>query len=196
MKRLLSLFLLILTLLFVTSCIKPDNTVLPPEEQSPTVTEVEEAYQRATEAFYWFAVTTMPTEDFNSADSSTYMEADGMVYAKVKHDTIKNHADLEKYLHSLFADGIVSGLLSRDGEIQRYRDFDGALYAILADRGTDIYKGEEILTVTQESAEQFVCTVEVELLGEDNTVIGYETHQYFYEQVDGQWVFTNFYLFR
>jgi hypothetical protein len=196
MKRLLSLFLLILTLLFVTSCIKPDNTVLPPEEQSPTVTEVEEAYQRATEAFYWFAVTTMPTEDFNSANSSTYMEADGMVYAKVKHDTIKNHADLEKYLHSLFADDIVSGLLSRDGEIQRYRDFDGALYAILADRGTDIYKGEEILTVTQESAEQFVCTVEVELLGEDNTVIGYETHQYFYEQVDGQWVFTNFYLFR
>lgn len=162
----------------------------------PRITDVEAAYQKALEAFYWFQVDTMPLESFIVDDKPTYIEMDGHYYYKVKHDTIKTYADLENYLQSLLAGEIAAGLL--DSGIQRYRDIDGSLYAIDAGRGTDLFKGEEMLIVTQESDDTFLCTVQVELLSEDDmrSVIGYETHEFFYELADGRWVFTNFYLFR
>jgi len=196
MKRVLSLVLamlmlmLMLILMVFTSC--------APVVVTPGIWEVEAAYQKAMEAYFWFYVTTISTEDFDSSDSSTYMDADGMIYSKVKHDTIKTYADLENYLHMLFADDIVAELLDDEGDFQRYRDFNDALYAVLADRGTDISKGEETLEVNQESSLKFICTVHVELLDEKDYVMvtGYETHEYAYELIDGRWVFTNFYLFR
>jgi hypothetical protein len=164
----------------------------------PGINEVAEAYQKATEAFYWFEVTTMPVASFDRSDSSTYKEIDGMLYHRVTSATIKTYADLENYLYTLFTQEIVAELLDHGGDYQRYRDIDGALHAILADRGTDIFKGEETLAVTQESDVKFTCTVSVELLSEagDFAVTGYEVHEYSYELIDGQWVFTNFYLFR
>jgi len=157
----------------------------------PSVKEVEEAYKKATEAFYWFDVTTMPVASFDRSDSSTYKEIDGMLYHRVMSDTIKTYADLEKYLYALFTDEIVAELLDHGWDYQRYRDIDGVLHAILADRGTDIFKGEETKEVTQESEVKFTCAVCVELLGgeEDFVVTGYEIHEYSYELIDGQWVF-------
>lgn len=162
----------------------------------PSIDEVEDAYNKATEAFYWFYVTTMPVESFDRSDSSTYKEIDGMIYHRVTHNAIKTCADLENYLRSLFADEIATELLDCEGVHPRYRDIDGALYAIIADRGTNIYKGEAALEVTQESDVKFICTVRVELLDENFFVTEYETHEYSYEFIDGQWVFTSFYLFR
>ncbi len=164
----------------------------------PGIKEVEEAYKKATEAFYWFDVTTMPIASFDGRDDSTYKEINGMMYHKVKSDTIKTYADLENYLYTLFTEEIVAVLLNHGGDYQRYRDIDGVLHASVADRGTDIFKGEETIAVTQESDVKFTCTVSVELLGEeeDFVVTGYEIHEYSYELIDGQWVFTNFYLFR
>jgi hypothetical protein len=162
-----------------------------PQGARPGIREVEEAYQKAMEAFYWFEVDTMPT-------GSSYVEADGTVYHKVEHNTIKTREDLENYLHSLFAGDIVAKLLPREADFPRYRDLDGALHAAVASRGTNILIGEATLTVTQESDVKFICTVRVELLDEKDavTVTGYETHEYSYELIDGRWVFANFYLFR
>ena len=121
-----------------------------------------------------------------------------MLYHRVTPDTIKTYTDLENYLHSLFTEEIVAELLDHGGDHQRYRDIDGVLHASVADRGTDIFKGEETIAVTQESDVKFTCTVSVELLSEegDFVVTGYEVHEYSYELIDGRWVFTNFYLFR
>jgi hypothetical protein len=96
-----------------------------------------------------------------------------------------------------FAEDIVARLLGRS-EVQRYRDFNGELYAIDADRGTDISKGEENVDIIWESENKFICKVQVELLDEKDfvTVAGYETHEFNYELVEGKWIFTNFYLFR
>ncbi len=118
-----------------------------------------------------------------------------MVYHKVNHDTIKTYTDLEVYLRSLFADDIVDGLLDQAGV--RYREFDGVLYAIPADRGADITKGEYILSFERVSDLKVKCIIEVELLDENDleTVMGHETHEYSLELIDGEWVFTNFDLF-
>jgi hypothetical protein len=110
-----------------------ENAELPDDITLTEIAQVKEAYRRAVEAFYWFEVTTMPLGSYSGGDSST-IEADGMMYAKVRHDTIRTYADLENYLLSLFAEDIVSRLLGGTG-IQRYRDFNGELYAIDADRG-------------------------------------------------------------
>lgn len=152
----------------------------------PEVENVKEAYGKAIEAFAWFEISTMPLE-------SSAREIDGRIYNKVKHDTIKTYADLEMYLHSLFSEDIVREKLNKSNKL--YRDIEGALYGMSADRGTDLYKGDATLEVRQESDEKFICVVEVELLREDYEVIGYETHKFSYELIDGKWVFTNFYLF-
>lgn len=156
------------------------------EINAPSIEEVKEAYERANEAFTWFKVTTLPFE-------SSMKEVDGWIYNKVNHDFIKNYADLENYLQSLFTQNIVDELLNT--EFKQYRDIDGELYVVSADGGTDIYKGDATLEVQLENDVKFKCIVEVELLGEDYEVIGYETHEFSYELIEGQWIFTNFYFF-
>ncbi|SCY45743.1 hypothetical protein [Alkaliphilus peptidifermentans] len=185
MKKILFLLIVFLLFLPLWGC----NTELQGKDRAaiPSIQDVDEAYIKAYEAFTWFEISTMPVE-------STTKEADGMIYNKVNHDTIKTYVDLENYFHSIFSQDIAEEVLNT--EFKRYRDIDGELYGILADRGTDIYKGEEAFEVRQESDVKFIYTVEVELLGADYSVIGYESHEFLYELINGQWVFTNFYLFR
>jgi hypothetical protein len=157
-----------------------------------------EAYKKAVEAYGWFDLTTMPTAYDTDAD---VREHEGQQYFRVVHETIKTLADLENYLRSLFSDNIVTNLLfPEDGE-KRYRDFDGILYAIPADRGTDINKGEETYEVVQESdSSRIIFRVTVELLGEwdgnKRPVTGYETHDFICEETGGRWVFSSFGLVR
>ena len=178
---LLTVFLFFLPLMGCNTESQEDQVAIP------SIEDVKVVYYKSIEAFSWYELTTMPV------DSST-KEIDGMIYNKVNHKTIKTYIDLENYLNSLFSQDIVEKMLNQ--EFMRYRDIDGELYAILADRGSDIYKGEETLEIRQESDVKFICTVVVELLEEDSTVTGYESHEFSYELIDGQWSFTNFYLFR
>ena len=184
MKKFLILiiFLFILPLWGCNTGIQVEKTI-----SLPSIEDVKEAYYKSYEAFTWFGLTTLP------ADSST-KEVNGTIYNKVDHEIIKTYADLENYLNSLFTKDIVQEMLSNKST--GYIDIEGELYTILADRGTDIYKGKETLEVQQINDKKYICTVEVELLGEDFTVTGYETHEYSYELIDGQWLFTNFYLYK
>lgn len=166
----------------------------PNEEMQES--QIIDTYKRAVEAYGWFYLTTMPTVCNSDEDIREY---EGWQYYRVEHETIKTLADLENYLRSLFSDNIVTKLLS-EGEGKRYRDFDGILYAMPADRGTDINKGEETYEVIKESERKFILRVTVELLGEwqgdKRPVIGYETHDFIYEKINDRWVFSSFDLVR
>jgi len=98
----------------------------------------------------------------------------------------------------LFGEDVVQTLLADNTNgPQHYADIDGVLYALEADRGADITKGEETLEITHESDAKIICHVTVEVLDPSTfTVTGSETHDFAYENVDGSWVFTNFELVR
>lgn len=183
MKKILFLIGVCLIVFSLVGC----NMKSSQQVTEPSVEDVTESYTRAYEAYTWFELTSMPHE-------STMKEVDGRVYNKVNHESIKTYDDLENYLYSLFSKEIVEELL--DSEFKRYGDIDGELYVVSGDRGTDKYKGEETFEVKQKNDLKFICIVEVELLGEDYSVIGYESHEFIYEFIDDQWVFTNFGLVR
>lgn len=164
-----------------------------PVSSVPAVTDdqIEEAYGKAVEAYGWFDLTTMPVED------GPGMEYDGRLYQKVRHDTIKTYAQLETYLHTLFSDDIVAGLLNRGDGLERYRDIDGELYAIPADRGTDITKGDETRRIVRESDSKAIVEVTVQLLDpETGKAAGQEVHDFSYRYRDGKWIFETFGLVR
>lgn len=150
-------------------------------------------YKNAVEAYGWFDLTILPTSD-------TFREYNGTLYAKVTDDNFKTLSDLENYLRTLFSDSIVRDLLNPKNGLEKYRDFDGALYAIPADRGSDITKGEEKYEIVSKSASKIIFRITVEVLGEWDSnkqpITGYETHDFTYEKIDGRWVFTTFSLVR
>jgi hypothetical protein len=157
----------------------------------PNETQVKSAYQQAVEAYGWFDMTTMPTDDSDSKDYN------GTAYYRVKHDTIKTYADLKNHLQNLFTDDIVNQLLSQSDASMHYMDIDGALYAIQADRGTDIYKGDETHQIIYENDKKIIYRVEVEVIDPDTQkAVGKETHDFIYENLNGKWVFSKFYLVR
>lgn len=79
-------------------------------------------------------------------------EYNSMTYNKVDYEGITTFADLETYLRGLFCEDVVQTLLADNTNgPQHYVDIDGALYALEADRGTDITKGEGTLEIIHES---------------------------------------------
>ena len=164
--------------------------------EQPTDGQIESAYKSANEAMWWFHVTTMPLGKEN-ADPDMPAEPikfDERGAAKVNHPTIKTYNDLKNHLYNLFSNEIADGLLSSG----RYFDKDGELYAIAADRGTDISKGGESYEIIRESDKKIIYRITVELLSNEDfvTVIDYEAHDMIYEYIAGKWVFTRFELFR
>lgn len=159
--------------------------------------EVTEAYKKAVQAYGWFNLKTMPTADYTATNVREY---NGEQYIKVAHQTIKTYEELENYLRSLFSDIITTDLLHHKNGPERYREFDGRLYAIPADRGSDITKGEEKYEIVSKNASKIIFRVTVEILGEwdgsRQPVIGYEIHDFTYEKNGDRWIFTTFYLVR
>ncbi len=161
------------------------------EQAGPTDEEIKAAYDKAVEAYGWFDMTTMPT------DSDDTQEENGNEYYKVTHSTITTYAELEAYLKTLFSTQIVDFLLN-DGGVSRYKDFNGQLYALLADRGSDVTKGEETYKIIRETDTSIDYQVTVEVLDEEDitTVVDHEVYDFNYEKINDQWVFTNFRLVR
>ena len=157
---------------------------------APGDAAVTEAYESAAEAYAWFDLTTMPVSDTDR------VEADGQVYNRVEHDSIETLAQLRSYLGTLFSREIIDRLLPGDESVPRYRDIDGRLYAIPADRGTDITKGGERLDILRENG-RVICRVTVETVDSETfSVTGEETYDFPYENTGGEWVFTEFSLVR
>ena len=170
-----------------------DDRLVIPEYIPAERPDVEAAYIKASEAYNWFNLSTMDT-----GDGTDTVEFEGHLYTKVTLENIKCMEDLRHYLSTLFSDELVSQLLRDNEEFQQYRDFNGQLYVIPADRGTDITKGEAKGKIMYESFTQVQYYVTVEVLDpeKDFAVIGKETHEFLYQGVgsfgDTRWVFTNF----
>lgn len=185
MKKFL-LLLMSLLLLFAFVACDDDDLIL---KDISTDAEVLTAYEDAVEAYGWFHISTMPMDFENSA------EKDGMTYFKV--DDFETKAQLEKYLLTLFDDDIVEDLM----KTPIYVEIDGKLYGTPADRGSNIYRGEDTQTVVHrtddDGDDDIYVSVEVEVLGDDlTTVIGTEIYEFEYEEDDGNWVFSEFELVR
>jgi hypothetical protein len=191
-KKCFLLLIIIITISILPACSGKRGANLHTGETALTDDDIIASYQSAVEAYGWFNAATMPV------DYSDKRILDGYEYFRVTHDTIKSYADLKSYLQDRFADDIVEALLAGDGTAARYRDIGGSLYAISADRGSDITKGKETYEIVRESDTKIICRVFVEIYDDpaSQTVSATEQYDFPYEYINGRWVFTSFELIR
>lgn len=176
MKKLVRIIFAISVILCFSAC---------SSSKVPTDEEIKNAYQQAVEAYSWFDLTTMPL------DESIEIEYNGTIYMKVNHNSIQSLSDLEIYSHSLFSDEIVDSLL----KYNRYADIDGVLYAMPADRGSNIYAGDQLHEIIRESDRKIIYKVSVDILDDDlEKVVDKEVYSFAYEFSKDKWIFTNFSL--
>lgn len=148
--------------------------------------EVLEKYNQALKIFFWFQVGTMSPNIDSSVviDNQNYYEIVGEV------TTYQELVDLMK---SVLNDNTVEQLLSTNV----YIDYNGKLYGLWGDRGTDQFKGQETYEIVREDNHRIICKVEVEILDNTLKVIDHEIHEFHLKYFpDGKWRFESFYLFR
>ena len=156
--------------------------------------EIEGKYQIALEAISWFHLTTMPV------DVETSIEVDDRVYWLVTHETISTFAELETHLGTIFTGDVVSELLRPS--YPRYRDIEGVLYAIGADRGTNIFAGDEVHEIIRVTAYEIIYRVSVDIFDdawlEDHSAypVDVQVNDFHLILVDGNWLFSNFHMVR
>ncbi len=185
--------------LSLAGCAKPVETAPEPEPEHaeptqlvvPTEEEVTAAYQKAREAYNWFDMTTMPLSDET-------VDVQAMTYNKVDYPGITTMAELEAYLKTIFTDEVVAEImaLNQANEYWHYDDNDGALYALPADRGGDIFKGDESYEVIVNGGDEIDYRVSVEVYDDPATMNVVDTEVYDFMYVDpagsGEWRFANF----
>ena len=99
-----------------------------------------------------------------------------------------SYQDFEDSVNKVFCGALAERLMASE----LYVNVDGALYAIPADRGSNIYYDGEGRTIVQVSDEEILYNVEVDCSDES----GKKWHEYYsfslvlYE--DGQWRFSEF----
>ena len=199
MKKLTTFFTLaVITLLAFTACgndtaTETGVTEQPPttlsSNQPPTDAEIEAIYQRAVEVFGWFDMTTMPHDVEDQME-----DENGWVFVRVVYDGINSLADLEAYLHSIFTPDVVSDMFNIIPN--RFRDFDGALYVLGADRGGMLDRGDKIHEIIRESGQRIIYRVTVDVLDWEtlDVVVDTVTYDFVLSLVDGNWLFSNFNL--
>lgn len=160
-------------------------SVIQNEIQNISDEEVKSIYQNAVEIYYWFQVWTM------SLDCNQSRVIDNITYCKITE--FSNYQELVKHMKSVLDYSIVEELLSTN----RYIDIDGHIYGVPADRGTDMFKGEETFEIIRVNEYTILYKVVVETLDNKGKVTGYETNEFYLKYyTDGKWRFEEFYLFR
>lgn len=150
------------------------------ETKKPSDDEVLGAYALATEASYWFRMTSLPCIE-------PTVQQSGKTYYKVER--FKSTGELKEYIATLFSDELVSEFMSSEN----YADIDGGLYTLDGGRGSDLTKGAETYAVVPKDDKLIILEVTVELLGDNlEDVVGSETHDFNYELKNGSWVFSSF----
>ena len=165
----------------------PTPTAAPELAEGPTDEEILAAYQMAEEAYGWFV---LAPPELDRTEQRTVGE---LTYCRVDDPHFSNLAELRGYLKTLFSDTLVDQLLPIDGT--QYVELDGVLYTIDGGRGADMTKGEETVQVLRDEAPaRYTVRVTVEVLDpeQDYAVTGTEEHDFLYEQVGAQWIFTTF----
>lgn len=171
------------------------NPANEPAEQAGKAPELSdddvlELYFKAREAYEWFDMTTIPF------DTEKYIDTDIGPYYEVNQKGITSKQALADYLNGILREDITERLMSESSD--RYVESDGKLYVIPADRGTDIFKGEESYEITRSSDTEIKFTVTVEVFEDfdQENRAGYEKHDFFLEFSHHLWRFKNFGLVR
>lgn len=150
--------------------------------------EILNAYQRAEKLCGWFELTPLPT----GGESRT---VDGHTYWRVEYPGVETMSDLQAYLRSVFSPELTERLLATGGDTPLYLELDGALYVTAGGRERDPRKGDLTTQVEQLDDTSYCVNATVDLLASDETTVtGVECASFPYELVDGEWVFTDFWL--
>lgn len=199
MKKMIALLLMLCLMAFAAGCAQTtdepaaDETaevVADDSNAMPTEEEIKNFYNSAYEIYQWFELGKLDVETDSEGMVASYTLSDGNVYGKVADDEITSMADLEFAVYSVFSADIADQLLGYN----LYKEEDGVLYELFADRGGDITRGEIVSeTVTNVEPETFTYTVTVEIVDpETMEVTGTEDIDFVAELIDGEWLFTQF----
>ena len=177
-KRLFSL--LLVPVLALTGCGGASSTQ---PKTALTAEEVTAAYAQAAEAYDWFHLSTLFTEEY---------DADGLPEQVVTDPRFPTFAAFEAYLKTLFSDELTAELLS-DGQ---YFERDGKLYVKEGARGSNLYLLDKTVDAQQVDEDHWTVTVTFYADSYDmerpDAVIGYSQRTLDYAYADGRWCFTSF----
>lgn len=150
--------------------------------------EILNAYQRAEKICSWFELTPLPA-------GGESRNVDGRTYWRVDYPGVETMSDLRAYLRSVFSPELTERLLATGGNTPLYLELDGTLYVTTGGRERDRRKGNLTAQVERLDDTSYCVNATVDLLAADQTTVtGVEYASFPYELVDGQWVFTDFWL--
>ncbi len=150
--------------------------------EAPSEQDVIDAYKKASEAILWFNGYAVPALDKNSMYSE-----DGVQYAKVKSQTVTDFKSLREYLEGVFDFDMADLLMEDNGDTKRFTERQDGLYCVAYNR----YRGvaDEVYSVSKESEDEYVITVDYKQVDAKGTVIQTRTAKYSFVNVDGKWAF-------
>ncbi len=157
-------------------------------------------YNAAYEAMEWFEMSSL-----SSLESVVFedkkMDHLGNAYFRVEDKRFKTFQDFQDALSALFTAEKVDSLMAwPDENGPMFREFDGALYRMLADRGSaqDVGDGETLkwAYTDDETATVTVTYPIVKYVDKKEEVVRYESVDMTLKKVDGQWLWADFQLIR
>ena len=151
-------------------------------------TEFYSLFDKASEAWGWFYVGTMPLKGTPGLPIVGIDTESGICF-EVDYEGIETLEDLENYLKTIFSDEKVEGMLKSG----RYFDVDGKLCAYGMARGTNHSYGK-IAEVNKNiiSGNKIEYTVSVEKLDYNYELEGYEEFTFVTEKSGDFWAFSEF----
>lgn len=159
-------------------------------EDTPSDEAVADAFDAAYTVYQWFDLNPLTVETDSEGNVVFYTVGDNEYCQKVDDPAVSSMDQLKSEVNKYFS-GDIAATLINDG---RYFEDSGNLYAIAADRGADITKGDILdKTVTARTDHSITYTVTVETVDpETGSATGSEKIDYLYECVGDAWVFTTF----
>jgi hypothetical protein len=151
-------------------------------------------YERAREAMGWFHLTTIPYLELDASNQMAWTDIEGIPYARVTSEDLQDIGMLMDYLGTIFTEDIVNDLISTN----RFREYNGDLFTIPADRGTNIFAGgerHEIIWINEYEI-LYRVIVDIYMESEHIHISGVEVNDFQLVYRDGVWRFNNFHLVR
>ena len=111
----------------------PETAEKAPEEALPDADRILSDFHEAQEMWSWFRMSTMPLDMEHPAAEEGYYP--------VNYPGVTTMNELRELLFTRFSDELAVALLAPVDGFQHYKDIDGVLCAIDADRGADITVG-------------------------------------------------------
>ena len=198
MKKIICILSFLTLMLFCVGCAEQTsgesaaegNTAETEKTDVLSEEEIKLLYDTAYETYQWFELGKLDLEIDDEGMIVVYTLDDGTMCGKVADNRISSMDELKDIVYDTFSSEIADLLFGYD----IYREENGILYELMADRGGDITRGEIVEEkVTNVTETTFTYTVTVETVDpETMEVTGSENIDFIAEYIDGQWLFTQF----